>query len=761
MTPLAEGQEQLPPEQLLSVLQDPLLKLAKEHVDADVDPEKIQQFLKARKAYYYYDGKQNLAYHFFGDAIDYMPVGSPVHSANQDEEEGFYDYIMNIVKGDGRKFAAVIGNRAPNVKAVADDDSDEEALTNQRKADATARLLYSWWRMKRVQRQVAYLLWKAGTIFGYTPFVSSEYKYGKRTEPKFRLEQQQISEAGFRCPQCGQLVPEQQGYQNMACPCGAPLDYANFEDAKFAPAPVEDGFEEYPNGRVECHLFSVLYVTVPFYSRTLEDVPWLKLEYEEHKGRLMAAYPGLREYLEGSDSNTGASGPSQSGDLGVQVRQAISSPTGAVYHRKNLVTYTRYWLRPEMFQLVKEDDIRNLLVQNYPEGVKITRVKDKILKLEGERIDHVWAVCKPETSDFVYADPMAQDHIEIQDVVNVILNIGVETFERAIPWMMGDPEVIDFEQIRSRARRPAEMVPIIPGQGQSLKDAIREAPMAQMSAEAIPFSQMAHEGAREIAGVTKTVFGGDSGQETTAREYEGKRNQAMMQLSTPWDEIRDFVAQLLKNGVRQLARFGPQVVKAPGGGGMEEISELASLEQDNWHYEVEETIPITPGQRADRVLFLLEKGPTAAGLLGLLHPQNAQLIQDLLGMTGLYVPNSEEIEAVKEKIRALLKEAPIQNPQTGILESSLQPEWAENSELWVAAIKAWAISKAGRKVAKDNPKGWSNVIAYGELHEQKLQQMQLAAQVQQAAGGAEPSLMASKKFEPMPPQPAEPALSPA
>jgi len=751
MIKLAEGMEQLSPQQLLTILKDPLLKLTKEHVDADVDPEKIQQYFRARKACYYYDGKQNLVYHLYGNAIDYMPVGSPIHSG--EEDEGYYDYKVNIVKGDGRKFAAVIGNRAPNVKAVADDESDEQSIANQRKADAAARLLYAWWRMKRVQRQVAMMLWKVGTVFAYTPWVASKYKYGSRLEPKFRLEEQQISEAGYRCRQCGAFIPEPDAALGNCIECGAPLTYADFEDAKTAPVPVEDGFEEYPNGRVECHLFSVLHVTVPFYSRNLADVPYLKLEYEEHKGRLMAAYPELREFFESSEASADSG---SSGDVGVQARQSISSPFGAFYPRKNLITYTRYWLRPEMFELVQDEQVRGLLYEHFPEGLKVTRVKDKILKLEPERLDEVWATCNPETSDFLYCDPMSLDHIEVQDIVNTILNIGVETLERAIPWMLGDPTVIDFEQLRSRARRPAEVVPTVPGASGALREAMREAPVAKMSDQALPFAQAVHESVREVAGVTRMIFGGDSGQETTAREYEGKRNQAMMQLSISWDEVREFVATLLKNGVRQLARYGPSTIQAPGDGGMEEITELASLEQDNWHYEVEETIPITPGQRADRILFLLEKGPTAAGLLGLLHPENAQLIQDLLGMTGLKVPHADEVEAVNEKIRLLLNEAPVDNPETGFLEPSIQPEWAENSELWVAAIKAWAISKPGRRAAKDNPQGWSNVIAYGEAHERRLQQPPASPP---ASGLPQPGELSAKPFEPAPPRPAQPELS--
>jgi len=111
---------------------------------------------------------------------------------------------------------------------------------------------------------------------------------------------------------------------------------------------------------------------------------------------------------------------------------------------------------------------------------------------------------------------------------------------------------------------------------------------------------------------------------------------------------------------------------------------------------------------------------------------------------------------VNEKIRLLLNEAPVDNPETGFLEPSIQPEWAENSELWVAAIKAWAISKPGRRAAKDNPQGWSNVIAYGEAHERRLQQPPASPP---ASGLPQPGELSAKPFEPAPPRPAQPELS--
>jgi hypothetical protein len=97
------------------------------------------------------------------------------------------------------------------------------------------------------------------------------------------------------------------------------------------------------------------------------------------------------------------------------------------------------------------------------------------------------------------------------------------------------------------------------------------------------------------------------------------------------------------------------------------------------------------------------------------------------------------------------------------IHSSMEPEWYENPSVWVAAIKAWALTKEGRRAEKDNPQGWSNVIAYGEAMEQKVNQAVMEAS-QPTPGAVAPDSsvqigpLAPNAFEPAPPQPIQPAI---
>lgn len=734
MITVDEGSEVLSEQEVLDQVKEDLLALVKRDVDEDVDPEKTIQLFQVRKCHLYYQGKQYLTFQLNGDTLDFTSaVGTPIADKAEDQEEA-YDYILNIVKGDGRKFVAVVGNRPPNVKGVADMPDDEESLTASRDADSVAQTLYAWWDIRRLHRYLVLQLWNSGTVFGHTCYNADGDRYGTKEEPVWEQQSQEISPAGLECPTCGTRSPaESTECQN----CGNPLSGAEYREPEMADLPAQNGTKEYPNGRVELHLYTVLHVTVPFYSHDLEDVPWLRLEIEEHTGKLIEMFPELEEaLLAGEDQNEATTSQAQ----GVSVRQSDSSPTGAEPKRRNLHTVSRYWLRPYMYNLIRDKKKRALLKQYYPQGIKITRVKDKAAEVRGEKLDEVWSYCTPEATDYIYGDPLGIDHVHIQDLINDLANIGVETLERVVPWMLADPQVVDFRALRERARRPAEVVPTIPGTGRVLHESIQNAPQATFSEQLMPFSAAAHETVREIAGVQKAIFGGEPDKETTAHEYEGRRNQAMMQLSTTWDSIRSFYGSVTTNGARLLAQYGPRIMqdaKDP-----QRIVELQNLTKKNWHFDVEESIPITAGQRADRLLYLLgQSSPIIPTLFGLMHPENAQMISDTLGMQGMYIPKSDDVEAIKDTIRKLLSEQPVRTPQmdgSTLTQPSIMPKWEEDSDLAIAVVKAWALSKAGRYAADNNPDGYINVIAYGEEHERRLIQMAAMAPmgpVGPAAGG--------------------------
>jgi hypothetical protein len=699
--PIAEAPQPPSKEQLLEIFRETVAKIIKEDVPQDVEPEKLWQYRQASKADLYWRGLQYVSPGFFeGGLAAFSSVGTPLASTDPDHAStGLYDYNQNIYRGYGRKFIGAIGLRAPNVKAVPDDPEDEDSQRLTRLADTAAQILRAKWDIDQRNLELAMHLWKSGTTFGHTPYVSSGAKYGRTSQPQMEA-------------------------RSVTLPDGTAVD-----------VPEVVGHAEYENGSVEVHLCNIFTVSCPFFAHDLTDTPWLTYEYDEHKGRLLQAHPELRKL--GSLENFGDD--SASSGVGSVVRDTASSPMGVPTPRRtSRWRYTRTWLKPEMYEMVEDTQtsdalqpfvqtrlLRDGLKRFFPDGMKVTVVQGKLVKIENERLEDVWAMCKPESSEYIFADPIGQDLLQIQDLKNDMLNIAAETLERGLPLTFVHPDTVDTEQWASKQAQPCEIMPATPAVGSNLGDNFFQTTAARFSDQMEPWIQSVVAEARDIVGTTPAIYGGDDASQT-AREAEIKKNAALQQLGVPWLNMRKFHSALHTNGVKQLARYGAGMMRSvkEGAQGYESLMlNVAELREDGWHFESEEAIPMSWGQMRDLLMFMMEKPPQVLQAWGYGHPMNVAREQSLLGMTGWYTPGLDERDKVLEAIGRLVKGKAIQKPMPdGSIDT--QPsipvdQFEDDAQTVVAMVKAWC-QKEGRRVRQMNPEGYANVVAWATAYAKML-----------------------------------------
>jgi hypothetical protein len=469
--------------------------------------------------------------------------------------------------------------------------------------------------------------------------------------------------------------------------------------------------ERYPKGATELRLATIFKVTTPFYSEGVETLPWLWFEYEDHKSTILSAYddgrhPHAMSVLEklmeveesgGSDSASGVSAQ------GRHARDVATSPTGAtVAPRKNRWLFTQHWVAPSVFALVRDPEVRQLLKDYFPDGLNITSVEHEIIDLEHESLADVWATCFPEPGESMYPDPIVKDYMGGQDLINDVHNILVETMERANPITLYDPNVIDRQHLQRNANQPAEFVAAVPGVGKRLQDSMWTTPKSEMNSQIMGWSDSIIEKFREICGILPALFGGE-GPSQTAYEASRKLNQALMQLSPVWNEMRDFWKAVYTNAVRQTIKYDP---------------DWADLDMEGWHVEVEEAIPMTWGQIRDFFVMLLERGPEAWQLFGLVHPNNLSTVHTALGLTGWTLPNLKERDAILTTVRQLLQGVPIPT-EIGLMPSIPPDDFEFAPPLVVDVVREW-IAGEGQQVKESNPEGYANVLAWGKAYAQMM-----------------------------------------
>lgn len=702
-------------------LREVLKNLISEHVQDSISPEKVYQYAEARKNELYWRGNQYIYPVLRGGlVVDWASNGDLNYNTSNEEREAQYDYVLNIMRGDGQKFIAVLGQREPNVKAMPRRQDDESAVRRARKADTAAAYLQSIWVPDRVQRHLALSLWKNGTTFAYTPWVVNADVYGQTGLPQMDLVDMPVGEPYYKCMFCGTDTLASIAGQPPKCSntvCGQPLDPGMLTQPGTVPTPVASGMKYYPRGSVELHLATIFEVTTPFWVHGVKDTPWLWYEYEESKGTLLKAWPELRQKL-GTEEWAGDSGEGTSAQ-GQLARDIASSPTGTyIVPRKDRWLYQRFWLTPAMFELVNSASLRAKLTEKYPEGVRVSLVQSEVIELFAERLDTVWAMCKPSTSEYIFADPICKDYLSIQDIVNDMYNIVVETMERAIPYVMADPLVLDVVQMSKQRGRPSQIIPAKAGVGARLQDSVFKAPVATVEPQMISWMNMVHEKGREIVGVIPAIFGGE-GPTPTARQAELQRNQALQQLNPVWNEMRDFWAQVYLNGVRQLAKHslpdGSNLGQSDGGQFEDGEADFTDLLSGGWFFETDEAMPMTWGAQRDQVMYLLSLGPEAWQLFGLQHPLNISKLQEAFGLTDWKVTDMDARDKVLATIQLLKHGQPMPPPMPGGPPApSIPPDVFEDDHMLVATvIKEWAQTEEGRTLKDNNPAGYSNIMAYG------------------------------------------------
>jgi hypothetical protein len=484
-----------------------------------------------------------------------------------------------------------------------------------------------------------------------------------------------------------------------------------------ADVPVKTGVQKYANGRVECYVLDCTMVTTPFFIKNdLRFCPWLKYEYEENRNTLLGIFPKLRS--KGDDF--GSPGGGVTGDRGRQVRETIISPTGAPTRStpKNRWTFSRTWIQANQYAGVKDEQARKVLENNFPDGIKITRVNAELVQIENERLDHVWSAIQPSASATLNADPVGQDLVSAQLLTNHTLNIAAETIERGNPLTFVDPRVVNLTAWNKQKSKPNAVIPTLAAVGATLADAFYQTQPSQFSQQMEPWMASVEAGAVQDVGTQPQIFGG--GNAATAREAEINKNAAMMQLGIIWTFMRKGWERAKMNGVRQLIKSGPAQIRE--GRNRADLDELTA---GDWHFEADEAIPTTWGQQRDFLMFMLGQPEQVQTAWGISRPENIASNKSLMGMEGWYTPGLDDADKVMDTIQKLLQAAPIQQQQPDgsmqLTPSIPADTFEDDPQTVVQLIQGWAQKASLTGGIRDtNPNGYSNVIAYGMAYKKML-----------------------------------------
>jgi hypothetical protein len=740
-----------------------LLKTVADHFDKEDRVTRERQIRHWRRLKLYWASFSQV--YWSEVAHDYRIYNRDINAADNDQE--YYDKPVNVFKAFLETIIAALSIQIPAVSCVPDDADNPLDLLTAKAGDKIAELVYKHNDIMFLWLHALYICCTEGMIACYS-YSDAKEEYGTYDKPKYKDEEIQA----HVCPQCGSRQPDEMFSSEemnefspdeddvklhglidkdgpVCIECGAKLDPALQKTKLIVPRLV--GTTKEPKSRICLEVYGGLYIKISNSAKKQCDTNYLLYSYETHYANALECYPKLREKLpQGGWSNIGVNDPyEQYGRLNTQYRGEFPDEN---------VTVKNCWFRPAAYNVLPEDEYKKLK-RKFPDGVRFVMVNDIPAEYENESLDDHWTLTENPMSDFLNHDPLGELLTNIQDIINDLVSLTLQTIEHGITQTFADPAVVNFNAQRQIEAMPGTLTPTKPVSGsKNISDAFHSLQTASLSPEVFQFYKIIQELGQFVSGALPSIFGGNqaAGSSRTASEYAMSKGMALQRLQTPWRMMtiwwKKIFGKVIPMYIKNMVEDERIVEKDDQGNFINVFIRKAEVDGKIGSIELEsdEKLPISDEQQADAImqLFQINNQEVTAALM---DPENLPYIAKIVKIPEFRIPGEDDREKQFEEINELVNSSSIppspqemqqfqqasQNPQPG-QPPPQQPQEkpsveidpdVDNHQIEAAVCKGWLISAAGRLAKKENPNGYKNVLLHMKAHLAVVQQQAQAAQL--------------------------------
>lgn len=696
-------------------------------------------------------------YRVFGGDANIFDQG---YAGNQD----YYDRPINVFRAFLETIIAALSVQIPGINCAPDDADNPNDLATAKAGDQIAELIYKHNDVVFLWLHALYVHMTEGMVACYI-YPKEDEKFGTYEENKY--EDEEIE--GYLCPICqtqiadeelaakieDEFEPDEEGIPldnvldevGPTCPnCATLIDPSLQKQKLIVPRLV--GKISKPKARICMNVWGGLYVKIANYAKDQAGTPYLIKSHETHYANVLEEYPDIWEDLPhkpGGSINTGPNDPyEQYARLNPQYRNAFPL---------DQVTVKECWLRPAAFNVLSEDD-SELLHKHFPFGAKVVLIQDICAEYSAECLDDCWTLTKNPMHDFMNHDPQGELLTNIQDIVNDLISLTLQTIEHGIEQTWVDPAVVDLDGQQQIETAPGTLTAVkAQGGAKNISEAFYSTKAASLSAEVFQFYNIIQQLGQFVSGALPSIFGGqmDSSSSRTASEYALSRSMALQRLQTTWKMFslwwKNIFGKAIPAYIKLVQYDERHVVKDSNGKYINVWIRRSELQGKIGDVELESSdqLPITDDQKADMVMRLFELNNQEI-IAALASAENLPFIRKVVKMPEFKLPGEDDRQNEFEIIKELAMSEPIMVPpdplqqQIAMMQGMpaqpieepsipVDPE-VDNSIIGQEICRGWLVGEAGRLAKVENPMGYKNVLLRLRQHNQIIQQQQ-AQQLQQ------------------------------
>lgn len=669
--------------------------------------------------------------------------------------------VINKYRGHGEAFIAALSAGLPNARFFPDDaDNPDDIVTSQ----AFSKIAELISKHNDSLSQFVYALF---TVYNQSfaaahTYYETSHKYGTEKLPNYSLEEQKGEHT--YCSSCGEYITpasvnfDQQGVndQNVKnknfeaileeegmsdlpdygnpntnnqvnCPTCGPQE--SYKEEYTEVVPVLTGFVDNPKGRTRIDIHGSLEVRLPINIRKLDEAAYLILENEQNCALMQELYP---------EENIMPS------SLDIYERWGREPAIPTIQDPNlNMVTVKQCWIRPWAYNILghANPDI-DALREEYPNGFCAVIINDKVVECRNECLDDHWTITESPLSRHIHADPIGNPFIPIQNMINDLVHLTMETIEHEIPVTFADSKVLDFDAFKKTAASPGSFFPVKVPSGRNLDQMFHSIKPSALSQYVQIFGQQLDKDGEFVIGTQPGVYGGQIQGSDTLGEYEIRRNQALQRLSTTWKMINSWWAKVMSKAVRLYAnnmQSDETFVKESEGSFINVVIKRADLsgKVGNVEAETSEQFPISWQQKRG-VIFELMNANKPAIEAALFHPENLTFMKSILGLSELHIPGNNERLKELRTISELIKGQPTPDPMSPMGMTSsvpIDPD-LDDDVICIEACKSFLNSEVGQQLKTENQAGYQNVLLHMKEH-QFHQMTTMAPPIPPEEGGQE------------------------
>lgn len=720
-TPLQLPQEVPIPGDLPKELQVSLRTLVEEFKHADGNAhERVSSECRVLEKYW-----KNIQDLIWDDASrDWVSASGVLQSSTStpgDVDPTLLDKVVGIYRAYGEVFAAALSTALPSVRFFPDDADNPADISTAKAFSIISELVQKHNDAPLLFLRILYILYNQHFAAIYNTH-SFDRSFGSIERNIIDIKPVTITTS--TCPECGsELTPTDM--QPVCELCGSEGPGIDIQSTEMQPY-VRDVIE-LPKGREILEAYGPRNVRVPAYIKSLEQSPYLILETEHNVAFLSEVFPQLEDKLirggqeEGNKLKTDRKGRFEKGT------------------ESDVLTLTRVWFRSWAFNLIKDKEKKQQLKTQFPDGCYVAFVETEFAEAYPEKIDDHWTFIEDPFADKIHGEPRGKMVVPLQDMVNDLENLSIETILYNVPETYADPRVYNFKEAGQKENKPGSMTPARALDGQTLSAGFWQPSGATLSKEAGVFRDSLDKDSQFLLGIPPSVWGGPlGGGDRTLGEYQQSRAQALQRLSVIWKAINITWAKVMlkaSKSYKDNLMEDEKLVKKEGDGFVnvwiresELLGEVGQCEPES-----SENFPISWEQVRGIILELLNtNAPIVQSILQ--DPTNVGELSRTMGLSKFKTPGEDDRDKQLWEIAAILKGIPVQP----------EPE-VDNNEMHVATIRSWANSAAGRETKMQNPQAYEMILMHLRIHLMVLQQQMMAELEQQAMMQSQPKQTGQKQ----------------